>query len=151
MESIFGDLRIEATSPPRSLRPGTAQPVKLQFINLSSEERIIFFIVSETYRFGQSTFRFRARSEPTQVQPMPRDGYVPSSDDFHTLPPRGRLVFEQALNLARTTPVGDLKVEWEYQNALDSWPSKMSNRGEPIPGIWRGRIVHNFMVKVLKT
>lgn len=150
MDSIIDDLRIEAESPPRSLRPGTAKPVTLRFINMGGNQRTLFFIMSETFRFGQSTFRFKGRGGPTQVQPMPRDGYVPSSSDFHTLPPHGELVFTQALNLARTTQVGDLKVEWEYQNPLDSWPSKMSNGGEPIPGIWRGRLVHEFMVKVIR-
>jgi hypothetical protein len=151
MDSIIDDLRIEAASPPRSLRPGTALPVTLTFINMGGNTRTLFFIGSETYRFGQSTFRFRTRSEPTQVQPMARDGYVPSDADFHTLEPHGRLVFQQALTLARTTPVGNLTVEWTYQNAMECYPSKMSNRGELIPGIWRGRLVHNFTVKVTKS
>lgn len=150
MTSIFDDLRIEAESPPRSLRAGTALPVTLTFFNSSSNPRTLFFIGSETYRFGQSTFRFRTRSSPTQIQPMARDGYVPSSDDFHTLPPHGKLVFTQALNLARGTPAGELSVEWEYQNALSVWPAKMSNGGEPIPDIWRGRLVHNFKFKVVR-
>lgn len=150
MDQIIDDLRIEAASPPRSLKPGTALPVTLQFFNLSSKERILFFIVSESFRFGQSTFRFKTRGGPTQVQPISREGYVPTSDDFHTLPPNGRLVFEQNLHLPRGTAAGDLMVEWTYQNAMDCWPSKMSYGGEPIPGIWRGRIVHNFKVKVFK-
>jgi hypothetical protein len=150
MDQIIDDLRIEAASPPRSLRPGTAQPVTLQFINLSSNPRTLFFIVSETFRFGQSTLRFKVRGGPTQVQPIARDGYVPNSSDFHTLPPRDRLIFTQNLNLGRTTPLGDLKVEWEYQNALDCWPSKMSNGGEPIPGIWRGRLTHSFLIRVVR-
>jgi hypothetical protein len=150
MDPIVNDLRIEADSPPRSLKPGTQQPVTLQFINVSGVERTLFFIGSETFRFGQSTMRFKVRGGPTQVQPTTRDGYVPVDDDFHVLPPHGRLVFTQALHLPRTTPVGSLSVEWEYQNTISCWPAKMSNGGEPIPGIWRGRLVHTFTVKVLK-
>lgn len=150
MDQIIDDLRIEAESPPRSLKPGTAKPVTLHFINLSSRPRTIFFILSETFRFGQSTLRFKTRGGPTQVQPMPRDGYVPTSADFHDLAPGGRLSFEQNLNLPRATPYGDLMVEWTYQNALDCWPSKMSYGGEPIPGIWRGKLVYNFKIPIIR-
>ena len=147
---IIDDLRIEAVSLPGPQRAGTATSVTLQFFNTGAKPRTIFFTLSETFRFGQSTFRYRARSGPTDVQPMPRDGYVPSESDFHVIPPNDRLVFQQKLLIARTTPSGALTVEWTYQNALDSYPSKMSNGGDPIPGIWRGKLVHEFKVQVTK-
>lgn len=150
MSDIVDDLRIEAESPSGTYKAGYALQVTVQFINVSARPRVVFFILSETFRFGQSTFRYRSRGGPTDVQPIPRDGYVPSEDDFHELPPNGRLQFSQKLLLARTLPPGNLTVEWEYQNPLDSWPAKLSNGGEPIPGIWRGRLTSDFKVKVVR-
>jgi hypothetical protein len=148
MGPIIDDLRIEAESTSKSQRPGAAVPITLQFFNQSPNPRVLFLIAPENYRFGQSVFRFKVRSGPTQVQPISREGYVPKSTDFHEIAPNGQLSFTQTLHLARTTPTGELTVEWTYQNAIDCWPSKMSNGGQPIPGIWRGKLVTNFTVAV---
>jgi len=150
MSEIIDDIRIEAENPPGTYPAGRALSVTLQFFNLSAVPRVLFFIESETYRFGLSTFRFRSRSGPTEVQPMARDGYFPRESDFHAIGPRGQLTFTQKLVLSRTVPPGALTVEWTYQNAMDSYPSKLSNGGELIPGIWRGKLTHDFKVKVTR-
>lgn len=149
--TIVDDLRIEAEPPTRPQRAGSAVPITLHFINLSARTRTLFFPMAEPYRFGQSTFRFKTRSNvPLVIQPMARDGYVPRENDFHGLAPHGRLEFTQTVHLARNNPSGDLTVEWEFQNSLDHWPSKLSNGGEPIPDIWLGRLVQTFKFKVTK-
>lgn len=150
MGQIIDDLRIEAESPPGTQKAGSAVAITLQFFNVGAQPRTLFFIVSETYRFGQSTFRFKSRGGPTEVQPMARDGYVPSESDFHEIAPQNRLVFNQKLLLPRTLPPGALTVEWVYQNPLERWPSKLSNGGELIPGIWRGKLALDFKVKVVR-
>lgn len=151
MGPIIDDLRIEAESPPGHQRPGASVTVTLQFFNTGDDVRRLFFIGAENLRFGQSTFRFRPRAWPTQIQPIPREGYLPREDDFHELAPRGRLTFTQTLHLARNIPHGDLAVEWLYENKIESWPKAMFNAGELIPGIWRGSISHSFKVRIART
>lgn len=150
MGPIHDDLRIEAESPSSPQRAGSAVMIRLHFHNLRASTRMLYFIVDETYRFGQSTFRFKPRTGPTEVQPMARDGYVPRHTDFHEIAPNTPLVFEQKLLLPRTTPSGKLVVEWTYQNVQDSWPSRLSDGGQPIPGIWRGKLSLQFPVQVTK-
>jgi hypothetical protein len=150
MLQMIEDLRIEAESPPGPQRAGHAAVITLQFFNVGTQPRTLFFIQSETFRFGQSTFRFKSGSGPTQVQPTGRDGYVAREEDFHPLEPKGRLVFTQRLLLPRSISSGTLTVEWEYQNAIITWPSKMSNSGDPIPGILKGRLAVDFKVKVTR-
>lgn len=150
MSTIIDDLRIEAEVPPKAFKAGTAVPVTLHIVNTAARDRVIVFIMSETFRFGQSTFRFRPRSLPTQVQPIPRDGYVARDFDFHQLAPHGRLTFNQTLHLPRTIPIGALNVEWEFKNSVNQWPTRFPNEGEPIEGIWTGRLTVDFTVKVSK-
>ena len=151
MSQMIEDLRIEAESQPGPQRAGAATTVTLQFINTGAQVRTLFFIESETFRLGQSTFRFKSGSGPTQVQPPAREGYMPREDDFRELEPHGRLVFTQRLLIPRTIPSGTLTVQWEYQNSIITWPSKMSNAGDPIPGILRGRLAVDFKVKVTRS
>jgi hypothetical protein len=151
MGEIIDGVRIEAESPPGSQRAGAAVTVKLHFTNAGDQERTLFFIESEAFRFGQSTFRMQARGRPTVVQPMSRGGYVPRESDFHSLPPHGRLLFTQQLLVPRTTPSGSLAVEWVYQNLIDRWPSELFNGGESIPGIWKGRSTLELKVTVSRS
>jgi hypothetical protein len=148
--TIIDDLRIEADSPSGAQRAGATVTVTVQFFNVGPRPRTVFFIVAEPFRLGLSTFRFQPRSWPTQVQPAARAGYIPLESDFHEIAPNSRLAFEQKLLLARNTPPGDLAVEWTYENKIESWPSKLPNGGEIIPGIWRGKLTHTFRVKVTR-
>jgi hypothetical protein len=149
MSPIVDDIRIEAEIPPKSVAPGTAVVVALQFLNLGGLQRTLYFIVRESYRFGQSTFHLQIGSGPPLVQPSRRTGYIPSTADFHQLRPRSTLEFTQTLQLPRDIPYGKYSVQWVYENKLDQWPFPPST-GQPIPGIWTGRIVDSFALEVAR-
>jgi hypothetical protein len=149
MSPIVDDLRIEAEIPPKSVPPGTAVVVALQFLNLGVRLRTLYFIAREAYRFGQSTFHLQIGSGPPLVQPPRRASYVPSTTDFHQLRPRSKLEFTQTLRLPRDIPYGKYAVQWVYENELDQWPFPPST-GEPIPGIWKGRLVDSFALEVAR-
>jgi hypothetical protein len=150
MSPIIDDLRIEAEIPPRPLRPGSAVDVTLTFSNVGTRIRTIFLIRDESYRFGQSTLELQVGSGPPLVQPPPREGYVPTQADFHQLPPRGKLQFQQTLRIPGDLAPAKHTVHWVYENEITTWPSTPGGNtgGQPIPGIWVGRITDRFVVEV---
>lgn len=150
MSPIIDDLRIEAEIPPKSVRPGSPVVVTLRFSNLGTRLRTLFLIRDETFRYGQSTFQLSVGSGPPVVQPPRRPGHVVTTADFHSLPPRGRLEFSQTLRMPRDIPLGEHAVRWVYENDLGHWPVSPndSSSGQPIPGIWKGRIEDQFTVEV---
>lgn len=160
MSSIVDDLRIEAEIPPRAQRPGAAVVVELRFINHGTRPRTLFVVGDESYRFGQSTFHLHVGSSAPLVQPPRRAGYVPTTADFRPLGPRSVLGLRQTLQLPRDLEPGKYEVEWVYENEVGSWPDSAapasgntssgntSSGGQPIPGIWRGRIVDAFTIEV---
>lgn len=151
MSGIIDDLRIEAEIPPKPVRPGSSVAVTLTFSNLGTRPRTIFLIRDETYRFGQSTFELSIGSGPPLVQPPRRDGYVPTAADFHALAPQAKLQLQQTLRIPADIPApAKHTVLWVYENEVTTWPGPTSSptAGQPIPGIWVGRIADRFVVDV---
>lgn len=156
MSPIIDDLRVEAEIPPQAHRPGALVVVTLKFSNLSARPRMLFLINDGAYRSGQSTFLLQIGSGPPLVQPLPQPGYVPTTADFHEIGPRETLAFKQGLRLPREIPPGDYVAQWVYENEVKCWPDAPSlpgtppeaSAGEPIAGIWLGRIEDRFDVKV---
>jgi hypothetical protein len=150
MSPIIDDLRIEAEIPPKPVRPGTAVEVTLSFSNVGTRARTIFLICDETYRFGQSTFELYVGPTSPLVQPPRLEGYAPTAADFHALDPGGKLGFRQTLRLPADLTPAKYTVHWVYENQVITWPDTSSTGGvgQPIPGIWVGRVAHRFVVDV---